>query len=223
MKNKIVSVQEAVSHINDGCSIMIGGFLGCGTSELLMDAIVEKGVKDLTIIGNDTAYDSNPGPVGAGKLIVAKQVKHVIATHIGTNKTTGALMNSGEMEVTLVPQGSLAEKVRAAGMGLGGVITPTGVGTDVAEGKQSITIDGKDYIIEPPVKADVAILKGSIVDKAGNVYYEGTSKNFQPLMAMAADTVIVEAEKLVEIGELDPNYVMTPAILVDYIVVGGDK
>lgn len=219
MKNKVVSVQEAVSHINDGCSIMIGGFLACGTSELMMDAIVEKGAKDLTIIGNDTAFEN----VGAGKLICAKLVKHVIATHIGTNKETGAQMTSGETEVTLVPQGSLAEKIRAAGMGLGGVITPTGVGTDVAEGKQTITIDGKDYIIEPPVRADVAILKGTIVDKAGNVYYEGTSKNFQEVMALAADTVIVEAEKLVEVGELDPNYVMTPAILVDYIVVGGDK
>lgn len=219
MKNKIVSVQEAVSHINDGTSLMVGGFLACGTSELMMDAIVEKGVKDLTVIGNDTGFEN----VGVGKLICAKQVKHVIATHIGTNKETGAQMTSGETKVTLVPQGSLAEKVRAAGMGLGGVITPTGVGTEVAEGKQTITIEGKEYIIEPPVRADVAILKGSIVDKAGNVYYEGTTKNFQPLMAMAADTVIVEAEKLVEVGELDPNYVMTPAILVDYIVVGGDK
>ncbi len=219
MKNKIVSVQEAVSHINDGCSIMIGGFLGCGTSELMMDAIVEKGVKDLTIIGNDTAYVG----VGAGKLICAKQVKHVIATHIGTNKETGNQMTSGETEVTLVPQGSLAEKIRAAGMGLGAVITPTGVGTDVAIGKETMTIDGREYLVEPPVRADVAILKGSIVDKAGNVYYEGTSKNFQEVMAMAADTVIVEAEKLVEVGELDPNYVMTPAILVDYIIVGGDK
>ena len=219
MKNKIVSVQEAVSHINDGCSIMIGGFLGCGTSELMMDAIVEKGVKDLTIIGNDTAYVG----VGAGKLICAKQVKHVIATHIGTNKETGNQMTSGETEVTLVPQGSLAEKIRAAGMGLGAVITPTGVGTDVAIGKETMTIDGREYLVEPPVRADVAILKGRIVDKAGNVYYEGTSKNFQEVMAMAADTVIVEAEKLVEVGELDPNYVMTPAILVDYIIVGGDK
>lgn len=219
MKNKIVSVQEAVSHIKDGSTVMIGGFLACGTSEIMMDAIVEKGVKDLTIIGNDTAYEG----VGAGKLICAKQVKHVIASHIGTNKETGAQMTSGETEVTLVPQGSLAEKIRAAGMGLGGVITPTGVGTDVAEGKQPITIDGVDYIIEPPLKADVAILKGSIVDKIGNVYYDATSKNFQEVMALAADTVIVEAEKLVEVGELDPNYIMTPAILVDYIIVGGEK
>jgi len=219
MKNKIVSVQEAVSHINDGTSVMIGGFLGCGTSELMMDAIVEKGAKDLTIIGNDTGFEN----VGAGKLICAKLVKHAIATHIGTNKETGAQMTSGETKVTLVPQGTLVEQIRAAGMGLGAVVTPTGVGTDVAEGKQTITLNGVEYIIEMPVKADVAILKGTIVDKAGNVYYEGTTKNFQQVMAMAADTVIVEAEKLVEVGELDPNYVMTPAILVDYIVVGGDK
>jgi acetate CoA/acetoacetate CoA-transferase alpha subunit len=123
----------------------------------------------------------------------------------------------------LVPQGTLVEQIRAAGMGLGGVLTPTGLGTMVAEGKDVITVDGKEYLLEKPVKADVAILKGTIVDKAGNVYYEGTTKNFQQVMALAADTVIVEAEKLVEVGELDPNMVMTPAILVDYIVVGGDK
>lgn len=219
MRNKIVSVQEAVSHINDGCSIMIGGFLGCGTSEIMVDAIVEKGVKNLTLIGNDTGFET----VGAGKLVVAKQVSHVIATHIGTNKQTGAQMSSGETKVTLVPQGTLAEQIRAAGMGLGGVLTPTGLGTMVADGKEVITVDGREYLLEKPVRADVAILKGTIVDKAGNVYYEGTTKNFQEVMAMAADTVIVEAEKLVEVGELDPNMVMTPAIFVDYIIVGGDK
>jgi acetate CoA/acetoacetate CoA-transferase alpha subunit len=219
MRNKIVSVQEAVSHINDGCSIMIGGFLGCGTSEIMMDAIVEKGVKDLTIIGNDTGFET----IGAGKLVTSKQVSHIIATHVGTNKQTGIQMASGETKVTLVPQGTLVEQIRAAGMGLGGVLTPTGLGTMVADGKDVITVDGKEYLLEKPVKADVAILKGTIVDKAGNVYFEGTTKNFQQMMAMAADTVIVEAEKLVEVGELDPNMVMTPAIFVDYIVVGGDK
>lgn len=218
MKNKIVSLQEAISHINNGCSIMIGGFLACGTSELMMDAIVEKNIRDLTIISNDTAREN----IGIGKLICAKLVKHVITSHIGTNKETGAQMTAGELEVTLVPQGTLAEKIRAAGMGLGGVITPTGVGTEIAEGKQTITIDGREYLIETPIRADIAILKGSIVDKAGNIYYDGTSKNFQPVMAMAADTVIVEAEKLVEVGELNPNHVMTPGILVDYIVVGGE-
>jgi acetate CoA/acetoacetate CoA-transferase alpha subunit len=198
---------------------MIGGFLGCGTSEIMMDAIVEKGVKDLTIIGNDTGFET----IGAGKLVTAKQVSHIIATHVGTNKQTGIQMSSGETKVTLVPQGTLVEQIRAAGMGLGAVLTPTGLGIMVAEGKDVITVDGKEYLLEKPVKADVAILKGTIVDKAGNVYYEGTTKNFQQVMALAADTVIVEAEKLVEVGELDPNMVMTPAILVDYIVVGGDK
>ena len=219
MRNKIVSVQEAVSHINDGTSLMIGGFLACRSAETVIDAIVEKGVKNLTIIGNDTGFEN----AGAGKLVTSKQVGHIIATHVGTNKQTGIQMASGETKVTLVPQGTLVEQIRAAGMGLGGVLTPTGLGTMVAEGKDVITVDGKDYLLEKPVKADVAVLYGTIVDKAGNVYYEGTTKNFQPLMAMAADIVIVEAEKIVEVGELDPNMVMTPAILVDYIVDGGNK
>lgn len=219
MKNKIVSVEEAVSHIRDSMTILVGGFLGCGTSEIMMDAIIEKGVKNLTAICNDTAY---PG-LGLGKLVCAKAVRHVITTHIGTNKETGAQMSSGEVEVTLIPQGSLAEKIRAAGMGLGGVLTPTGVGTEVAEGKQLMTVNGKEYLLETPIHGDVAILKGSFVDKAGNVYYRGTSKNFQTVMAMAADQVIVEAEKIVEVGELDPNDIMTPAILVDYIIEGGEK
>ena len=219
MKSKIVTIEEAASHITNGTSIMIGGFLACGTSELMMDAIIKNGVKDLTIIGNDTGFEG----IGAGKLISEKRVKHVITSHIGTNKETGVQMTAGEIEVTLVPQGTLVERIRAAGVGLGGVITPTGVGTEVADGKTEITLENKNYLIESPLKADVAILKGSVVDKAGNVYYEGTTKNFQQVMAMAANTVIVEAEKLVEVGELNPNYVMTPAILVDYIVFGGEN
>lgn len=219
MKNKVITVDEAVKFIHNGTSIMCGGFLGCGTSELMMDAIVESGVKDLTLIGNDTAFEG----VGAGKLVCAKQVKKAICSHIGTNKETGRQMTEGEMEVVLTPQGTLAEVIRAGGTGLGAVITPTGLGTPVAEGKQTITLNGKEYLIEMPLHADVAILKGNIVDKAGNVFYDGTSKNFQMVMAYAADTVIVEAEKLVEVGELDPNLVMTPAALVNYIIVGGDK
>lgn len=219
---KITSITEAAALVKDGMSVMVGGFLGCGGPDKLMHALALSGVKDLTIICNDGGL---PGGrlLGVQELIHNGQVKHLIATHIGMNKEVGQMMNAGTMKVTLVPQGSLAEKIRAAGMGLGAVITPTGVGTDVAIGKETMTIDGREYLVEPPVRADVAILKGSIVDKAGNVYYEGTSKNFQEVMAMAADTVIVEAEKLVEVGELDPNYVMTPAILVDYIIVGGDK
>ncbi|WDV44989.1 acetate CoA-transferase subunit alpha [Clostridiaceae bacterium M8S5] len=214
--NKIISYDEAVSRIKDGMTIMIGGFLGVGNPHGLIDALIKKGVKDLTIIANDTAFTE----IGIGKLIVNKMAKKVIASHIGTNKETGRQMSEGETEVVLVPQGTLAEQVRAGGAGLGGFLTPTGVGTIVEEGKQKITIDGKDYILELPLKADVALVGGSMVDKKGNVFYNKTTRNFNPLIAMAAETVIVEAEKIVEVGEIDPHLVMTPGEVVDYIVEG---
>ncbi len=216
MKNKIISVEEAIGKVHDGDSVMIGGFMSCGTPEILMDEIVARGIKDLTVIANDTGV---PGK-GIGKLISARLIKHLIASHIGLNPETGAQMTAGELEVTLVPQGSLAEMIRAGGAGLGGVLTPTGVGTEIENGKQKINLNGIDYLIEMPLKADVALIRGSIVDKAGNVYYNATTKNFNPMMATAAKTVIVAAEKIVEIEELDPNYVMTPGIFVDYIVGG---
>ncbi|MDR1834598.1 MAG: acetate CoA-transferase subunit alpha [Fusobacteriaceae bacterium] len=215
MKNKVITAKEAVSHIKDGMTVMIGGFLAVGTPEKLIDALIESGVKDLTIIANDTGFPDR----GIGRLVVNNQVKKVIASHIGTNPETGRKMNTGEMEVVLVPQGSLAEKVRAGGNGLGGVITPTGVGTIVEEGKDTIVIDGRKYLIEKPLKADVALLLGSIVDELGNIRYHKATKNFNPLMATAAQTVIVQAEKLVKVGEIDPDDVMTSRIFVDYIVV----
>jgi len=214
VKKKIVTMDEALSHIKDGMTIFIGGFLGVGTPEKIIDALVEKGVKNLTIIANDTAYLDK----GIGKLVVNNQVKKVIASHIGTNPESGRKMNSGEMEVELVPQGTLAERIRAAGFGLGGILTPTGIGTIVEEGKTIITVDDKKYILEKPLKAEVALLNGSIVDELGNVIYSKTTKNFNPLMATAADTVIVLAEKLVKAGELDPDHIMTNRIFVDYIV-----
>ncbi|MDF2514136.1 MAG: ctfA [Herbinix sp.] len=216
MKNKIISVEEAISKVHDTDTVMIGGFMSCGTPEILVDEIVKRGIKDLTVIANDTGV---PGK-GIGKLITARLIKHLIASHIGLNPETGAQMTAGELEVTLVPQGSLAEMIRAGGAGLGGVLTPTGVGTEIENGKQKINLNGIDYLIEMPLKADVALIRGSIVDKAGNVYYNATTKNFNPMMATAAKTVIVAAEKIVEVGELDPNYVMTPGIFVDYIVGG---
>lgn len=216
--NKMISIEEAINHIKDGMTVMIGGFLGVGNPNKIIDALVEKGVKDLTLIANDTSFPE----IGLGKLIVNKQIKKVIASHIGTNGETGRQMNAGETEVVLVPQGTLAEQVRAGGAGLGGFLTPTGIGTVVEEGKKKIEIDGKEYLLELPLRADVALLTGSIVDKKGNIYYNKSTRNFNPLMAMAADTVIVEAEKVVEIGEIDPNDVMTPGIFVDYIV-GGEK
>ncbi len=215
MKNKTVTAEQAVSGIKDGAVIMFGGFLGCGTPEVLIDALLEKGVKDITVICNDTATPTT----GVGRLVAAKRVRKVIASHIGTNPETGAQMNSGETEVELIPQGTLAERIRCAGYGLGGVLTPTGLGTEAEKGKEVIVSDGKSYLLEKPLKADFAILGASLADKSGNLFFKGTTKNFQPLMATAADTVIVYAEKLVETGEIDPDIVDTPGIFVDYIAV----
>lgn len=214
MKNKLVTMEEAVSHVKDGMTVFIGGFLGVGTPEKIIDALIAKGVKDLTVIGNDTGYPDR----GIGRLVVNNQVKKVIATHIGTNPETGRRMHTGEMEVELVPQGTLAERIRCGGNGLGGFLTPTGVGTIVEEGKEVIIVDGKKYLLEKPLKADVALINGSIVDELGNVIFAKTTKNFNPMMATAADTVIVYAENLVKAGEIDPDHVMISRIFVDYIV-----
>jgi len=198
---------------------MVGGFMGTGSPHKIIDALVEKGVKDMTLVSSDTSL----ADYGVGKMIVAKQFKKVIASHIGLNKESQRQLMAGETEFVLTPQGTFAEKIRAAGAGLGGFLTPTGVGTLVEEGKQIMEIKGRKYLLELPIKADVAIIHGSIVDKAGNVYHAKTTRNFNPIMALAADVVIVEAEKIVEVGELDPHMVMTPATLVDYIVIGGAK
>lgn len=222
MKNKIMTAQEAVDKIFDGATVMVGGFMGCGTPEILIDALVEKGVKDLTVICNDAGY---PGR-GVGKLVTNGQIKTLIASHVGLNPEVGQRMNTDveedKIECILVPQGTLAERVRAGGTGLGGILTPTGVGTIVAEGKQVINIDGKDYLLEKPLKADFALIRGTVTDKFGNTTYNGTTRNFNPLMAAAADYVIVGACEIVEVGEIDPNHVATSGIFVDAIV-GGEK
>lgn len=214
MRNKLVSMEEAISHIKDGMTIHVGGFLACGTPESIVTALLEKGVKDLTIVCNDTAFVDR----GIGRLVVNNQVKKVIASHIGTNPETGRKMQSGEMEVELVPQGTLAERVRAAGYGLGGVLTPTGIGTIVEEGKQKVEVDGKEFLLEKPIKADVAILFGTTVDEMGNVICAKTTKNFNPLMATAADLVIVEAAEIAPAGSLDPDHIDISRIFIDYIV-----
>lgn len=216
MKDKIISAEKAARLVKDGDSVMVGGFMSVGTPEILMDELVKQKIGNLHIIANDSG---SPGK-GIGKLVTAGLVKKETVSHIGLNPETGSKMSSGEMEVTLVPQGSLAEMIRAGGAGLGGVLTPTGLGTDVEKGKQKVTVNGKEYLLEEPLKADVALIRGSIVDKAGNVFYNSTTRNFNPMMATAAAIVIVAAEKIVEVGEIDPNYVMTPGIFVDYIVGG---
>ncbi|MDN5347150.1 MAG: acetate CoA/acetoacetate CoA-transferase alpha subunit [Clostridia bacterium] len=211
---RTVTAAEAVSHIKDGMTIMVGGFMAVGTPESLIDALVAKGVRDLTLISNDTAF---PGR-GNGKLVDAGCLKKVIASHIGTNPITGQLMNSGKLEVTLVPQGTLAEQIRAGGAGLGGILTPTGVGTTVEKGKTVITVNERRYLLELPLRADVALLKAHKADAAGNLVYRRSARNFNPIMAMAADLVIAEVEELVPIGELDPDQVITPGLFIDLIV-----
>lgn len=211
---KFISAAAAAAKIKNGMTVMIGGFLANGTPEKIIDELVKTGVKNLTLIVNDTAYPDR----GCGKLIVNKQIKKLIVSHIGTNPHTSEQMNSGELEIEFCPQGSLAERVRAGGYGLGGVLTPTGLGTIVAEGKRVIEVDGKEYLLEKPIHADVALIRGSVGDKSGNLIYKGTTNNFNSLMATAADTVIAEVGELVEVGELSPETVHTPSIFVDYIV-----
>ena len=211
---KHITTGEALTKIKDGMTIMIGGFLGNGMPERLMKALAESGVKDLTIISNDTTYADR----GIGPLLTNGQVRKLIVSYIGATPLASELMNSGEVVIEFVPQGTLAERVRAGGYGLGGILTPTGVGTVVAEGKRIINVEGRDYLLELPLKADVALIGASVADEEGNLVYNGTSRNFNPLMATAAETVIVEPKKMVKTGAIAPENVHTPAILVDYLI-----
>lgn len=213
---KIVTANEAVKDIGDGAVIMIGGFMSNGTPEILIKALLDKGVKNLTIIANDSG---TPG-TGIDHLIRAGAVTRLIASHIGLNPLTGQLMTEGKLQVQLIPQGTLAEQIRAGGAGLGGILTPTGLGTEIQEGKTVIEVDGSNYLLEKPLKADFALIRASIADEKGNLFYRGTTRNFNPLMATAATTVIAAAQELVSIGELQPESIATPGIFVDYLVGG---
>src|SRR5690349_4445093 len=212
---KTIKVAEAVARICDGASLMIGGFMAVGTPARLIDEMVRQGKKDLTIIANDTA---RPG-VGIGRLIDAKLVRKVITSHIGTNPETQRQMLAGEIEVELVPQGTLAERIRAGGYGLGGVLTPTGIGTAAGEGKQTVEVDGLTFLLEKPLKADFAFLYAKQADYLGNLTYALTARNFNPLMAMAAQIVMAEARDIVPVGVVPPDAVMTPAVLVDHLIL----
>lgn len=214
--SKVTTIAQAMEAVQDSMTVMIGGFLGVGTPENLIDELLTKGTKNITVIANDTAMPDK----GIGKLIVSRQLKEVVVSHIGTNPETGRQMNASELEVKLVPQGTLAEQIRAGGSGLGGVLTPTGLGTIVAEGKDIIKVDGREFLLEKPLKADVALIKAHTADKAGNLLFHGSARNFNPLMAMAAQVVIVEAENIVEVGQIDPDQVMTSGIFVHWIVQG---
>ena len=217
MANKLISATKACSFIKSGMTILIGGFLKCGTPvEVINEILKSDDIGDLTIVGNDTSYiDSD-----RGLLISAQKVKKVIASHIGLNRETGRQKVSGELEVELVPQGTLAERIRAAGAGLGGVLTPTGIGTEVANGKQIINVDGRDFLLEKPIKGDIALIYGSKIDRNGNISFAGTTRNTNIVMATAADIVIAEAEEYID-GDMNPNEVVIPGMFVDYIVKRG--
>jgi len=214
---KTITLPDAVAMIPAGATLMIGGFMGVGTPEPLVDELVRQQNGDLTVIANDTAA---PG-IGIGKLIDAGLLRRVIVSHIGLNPETQRQMLAGSLQVDLVPQGTLAERIRAGGFGLGGILTATGIGTVVEEGKQKVAVDGRDYLLEPALRADFALVHAFIADYLGNLQYALTARNFNPLMAMAAETVVVQAENIVPVGVVAPDHVMTPAPVVDYLVAKG--
>lgn len=213
----ILSAAEAVQRVKDGMTVLVPGFLACGTPESLIDAVIAASIKDLTAVCNDSAYPDR----GIGKLIRHKRLRRFITTHQGTNpdmkNNTGG--DSGAIEVELVPQGTLIERMRAAGAGLGGVLTPTGLGTPVEQRKRKIEVSGREFLLELPLKGDVALIRAELADRAGNLIYRHTARNFNPVMATAADWVIAEVGRVVEIGELDPDRVETPGIFVDVLVL----
>lgn len=215
MKTKLMSIEDAASFFRDGMTIMVGGFMGIGTPPRLVEALLESGVRDLTLIANDTAFIDT----GTGQLIVNGRVRKVIASHIGTNPETGRRMISGEMEVVLVPQGTLIEQIRCGGAGLGGFLTPTGVGTVVEEGKQTLTLDGKTWLLERPLRADLALIRAHRCDALGNLTYQLSARNFNPLIALAADITLVEPDELVDTGELQPDHIVTPGAVIDHIII----
>jgi acetate CoA/acetoacetate CoA-transferase alpha subunit len=211
---KVGSLEQAVAMIPDGASIMVGGFMGVGTPERLMDEVVRQGKRRLTVIANDTAM---PGR-GIGKLITAQLVSKAVVSHIGLNPETQQKMIRGDIEVDLVPQGTLIERIRAAGYGLGGILTPTGVGTEVEKGKRKIEVDGHEYLLETQLRADFALVEAFLSDYYGNLVYALTARNFNPVIAMAAATVVVDATHIVPVGVISPDHVVTPAALVDFVI-----
>jgi 3-oxoacid CoA-transferase A subunit len=211
---KIITAHEAAELVKPGDKILVGGFLAVGAPEGIIDALVEKGTKDLELVVIASDYENR----GIGKLIVSKQVKAVQVSHLGTNKEIQRQMNAGEIEIELVPQGSLMERVRAAGAGLGGVLTPVGLGTLAEKGKQIINVDGKDFLLEKAIKGDVALIQAHKADKQGNLVYRKTARNSNPIMATAASIVIAEVDEIVETGQLDPEQVVTSGIFVNYLV-----
>jgi acetate CoA/acetoacetate CoA-transferase alpha subunit len=227
---KFMDIEQALTFIPDGATIMFGGFLGCGSAHQMIEALSKSEKGNFTIICNDAAILN--GPDGSeyyaiAKLIHNKQVKHLIASHVGLNSEVAAQCNEGELKVTLIPQGSMAEMIRAGGAGLGGVLTPTGVGTILENNSEIVyekkKMDGIDYLLMKPLRADIAIINADQIDTNGNMWYKGTTRNFNPLMATAADLVIAEADHVVKVGIIEPENVITPGVFVDYVVRGGKQ
>jgi acetate CoA/acetoacetate CoA-transferase alpha subunit len=216
--SKLTNLIQAITLIKSGQTLFIGGFMSVGTPHTLIKALLQHNIADLTVIANDSG---TPG-TGIGLLVEQRRLKKIIASHIGLNPETGKLMNDGQLEVTLIPQGTLAEAIRAGGAGLGGFLTPTGVGTVAAEGKDVVVVDGKEYLLERPLRADVALIKAYKGDLFGNLVFRRSARNFNPIMATAADYVVAEVEEVVSIGELDPDEVMLPGIFVNALVKGGE-
>lgn len=214
--NKVRTVEEALRFIHDGCTLMYGGFGGIGTPPTIVDALLRKGVKDLTIIGNDTGFPE----VGIGRLVTAGRVRKAIVSHIGSNPFAGRMMEEGTLEVEFFPQGTLVEKIRAGGVGLGGILVDVGVGTMMAEGKETVSVDGETFLIEPALTAEVAIVHAKKADPYGNLVYDKSGRNFNPLVAMAGRLTIAEADEIVELGSLDPECIVTPGAFVDIVVPG---
>lgn len=210
------NARDAVADIPDGAFLLVGGFGLCGIPENSIAALVERGVKNLTCVSNNCGVDD----FGLGLLLKTRQIRKMISSYVGENKTFEQQLLSGQLEVELVPQGTLAERIRAAGAGIAGFYTPTGVGTLVAEGKEKRTFDGREYILERPIKGDFALVKAWKGDKMGNLVFRKTARNFNPMMATAAKTTIVEVEHLVEVGELDPDQIHLPGIYVKRIFQG---
>src|SRR6516162_3370690 len=211
---KTISLKDAVALIPNGASLMVGGFMGVGTPERVIDELVRQQKHDLTVIANDTAM---PG-VGIGKLVTAGLLRKAITSHIGLNPETQKQMIAGKLDVELVPQGTLIERIRCAGFGLGAILTPTGVGTIAEKGKRKLDLDGKEYLLEPALRADFALVQSFLADYLGNLSYALTARNFNPVIAMAADTVIVDPNHIVPVGVIAPDHIVTPAPIVDYII-----
>lgn len=212
---KIRQIDDVLSKVNDGCTLMAGGFGGVGTPPTLVDAILEKGVRDLEIICNDAGFPH----IGIGRIVSSGRVRKLIASHIGSNPIAGALMSEGKLHVEFSPQGTLAERIRAGGMGLGGILCDVGIGSEIAEkGKERLTVNGKTYLLETALTADVAIICGKKADEFGNIVYEKSARNMNPLMAMAGDYTIAEVDQIVGSGELDPETIITPGVFVQAIV-----